>query len=85
MLDNNKQALNDLGQAIRSERKSQGLNQTELADLSGASLNFISQLEAGKTTVRLDKVLDVLDTLGMQFRVEIGQKRIHCDSFKGDE
>lgn len=84
MNDINSQALQNLGQRIRSERKNQGLSQTELADLSNASLNFVSQLEAGKVTAQLNKVLDVMNTLGLQFRVEIGQERIVSDAFKGD-
>lgn len=55
----------DLGLAIRAERKAQGLTQTQLADLSGSGLTFISNLERGKTTSEIGKVLTVMNTLGL--------------------
>ncbi|WP_283170983.1 helix-turn-helix domain-containing protein [Curtanaerobium respiraculi] len=55
----------DLGLAIRVERKAQGLTQTQLADLSGSGLTFISNLERGKTTSEIGKVLTVMNTLGL--------------------
>ncbi|NHM13547.1 helix-turn-helix transcriptional regulator [Xiamenia xianingshaonis] len=55
----------DIGAAIRAERKSQGLTQTELADLCGVSLSFISNLENGKSTTELAKTLNVISTLGL--------------------
>ena len=51
--------------AIRTERKRQGLTQTDLADLCGVSLTFISNLENGKPTAELAKALTVLITLGL--------------------
>ena len=58
-----------IGTKIRQERKAQSMTQTELANLSGVSLNFLSQLEQGKPSVQMDKVLMVLDTLGL--RIEL--------------
>jgi len=55
-----------IGRKVREERKAQGMTQTELAGLSGVGLNFISQLEQGKKSVQMDKVLMVLDTLGLE-------------------
>lgn len=55
----------DLGLAIRAERKAQGLTQTQLADLSGSGLTFISNLERGKATSEIGKVLTVMNTLGL--------------------
>lgn len=54
-----------IGQRVKEERKSQKITQTELANLSGVGLNFVSQLEQGKASVQLDKVLLVLETLGL--------------------
>ena len=56
---------NEIGAAIRTERKRQGLTQTDLADLCGVSLTFISNLENGKPTAELAKTLTVLVTLGL--------------------
>ncbi len=61
-----------IGQVVRDERKAQGLSQTELGDLAGTGLNFISQLERGKETVRLDKTLAVLNVLGLELSIVRG-------------
>ncbi len=59
----------DIGALVRSTRKSSGLRQDELAGAAGVGLRFIVDLEAGKPTAQLGKVLQVLDALGC--RVEI--------------
>lgn len=56
---------NSLGQAVRRERKAQGLRQDGLAAASGVGARFIIDLEAGKPTVQLEKALQVLRTLGL--------------------
>ena len=53
-----------LGQVVRHERKAQGLRQAELAAAAGVGVRFIVDLEAGKPTLQLEKVLHVLATLG---------------------
>ncbi|TQL48828.1 y4mF family transcriptional regulator [Homoserinimonas aerilata] len=57
--------VHELGTIITDRRKSLGVTQQELAALAGVSVRFISSLEAGKPTVRLDVVLAVLDALGL--------------------
>lgn len=64
------QTISDLAERVRATRKLHGLTQTQLAGLSGTGLRFISELERGKPTVTLDKVVAVLSTLGLQLRVE---------------
>ena len=61
----------DLGPVIRERRRSLRLTQEALADLAGCSPEFIGLLEGGKPGVRLDKVQDVLETLGLHLRVEV--------------
>ena len=53
-----------LGLIVRRERKAQKLKQTELAAVSGVGIRFIVDLEAGKPTLQLEKVLRVVTTLG---------------------
>ena len=53
-----------IGQIIRDERKELGLRQDELAAASGVGLRFLVELERGKPTVQMGKVLDVLAALG---------------------
>jgi y4mF family transcriptional regulator len=53
-----------LGKIVREERKAQALRQQELAAACGVGARFIVDLEAGKPTLQLGKVLQVLATLG---------------------
>lgn len=61
-----------IGLAIETERKKRHLTQTQLAELSNSSINFISQIESGKTTAHIGKVLNVLNVLGLQINIEKG-------------
>ena len=54
-----------LGAAIRARRRSQSLRIDDAASLSGVSVDLLSRLENGKGSVRLDKLLAVLDSLGL--------------------
>ena len=55
----------DIGPAIRARRKEQLLRIDDAASLSGVSVDLLSRLENGKGSVRLDKLLAVLDSLGL--------------------
>ncbi len=66
-------AFQALGRAVRTRRKSLRLTQDRLARLAGCGVAFLYLLETGKPTVRLDKVLDVLEVLGLQLRLEPGR------------
>lgn len=59
----------EIGALIRAERKAQGLRQDELAAASGVGLRFLVELERGKPTVQLDKLLAVLSTLGCSLEI----------------
>jgi HTH-type transcriptional regulator / antitoxin HipB len=61
--------LERLASSVRARRKVLRLTQTELAELAGTSVRFVHTLENAKGTVRLDKVLDVLDVLGLDLDV----------------
>jgi len=56
----------DLGSIIRQKRKADGLTLEEAAAVCGVSYAFFSALENGKETVRLNKVLQVLASLGIE-------------------
>ena len=58
----------DFGRAVRSFRKAKGY--TQIADLSGCSLMFVSNLERGKETAELGKALAVLATIGVDVRAD---------------
>lgn len=46
------------------------LTQKELADLAQCGPDFLYDLERGKPSVRLDKLMPVLEALGLTFRLE---------------
>lgn len=54
---------------IKKLRKKLGLNQIDFARRSGVGLRFLRELEKGKTTVRLDKLNQVLDFLGLHLEI----------------
>ena len=58
-----------LAQAVRERREQLSLGQAELAELAACSTRFVHTLEAGKPTVRIDKLLDVLHVLGLRLTV----------------
>ena len=58
------QTAKQLGHALRAARKQLGLTQPQLALAAGVGVRFIVDLEAGKTTLRLENVLRVIDALG---------------------
>ena len=54
----------DICTLIRTARKEQNLRQDQLAGVANVGLRFIVELEAGKPTAQVEKVLQVIDTLG---------------------
>lgn len=57
--------MNSIGEVIKTERKKIGLTQQEFAAHSGLGYRFVKELEQGKQTVRMDKVQQALDFLGL--------------------
>ena len=55
-----------LGAIIRDRRKRLALNQLDLAGLANTGNRFIVDVENGKPTVQLQKVLDLLQLLGLE-------------------
>ncbi len=58
-------------------RKKMGLNQIEFAKRAGVGLRFQRELERGKVTVRLDKLLQVLNFLGCYLVLRSGNEKIN--------
>ena len=61
--------VEQIGAIVRHDRLAQGLRQDQLAAAAGVGLRFLVELERGKPTVRLAKVLAVLDALGCRLQV----------------
>ena len=60
-----------LGEIIRKARKAQRLRQDDLAGTAGASHVFVMEVERGKPTVQLGKVLDLLRELGIRLFADV--------------
>ncbi len=61
--------MQEMGVAVRLERKRLGVTQAELAMSAGTGLRFVVDLEKGKATVQAGKVLDVLQALGLRLEI----------------
>ena len=59
----------DIGKLVRAHRKAQSATQAEFASLCGVGVRFISDLENGKPTMELGKVLHVLRCLGLELTI----------------
>ncbi|HEX4045727.1 MAG TPA: type II toxin-antitoxin system Y4mF family antitoxin [Gammaproteobacteria bacterium] len=59
-----------IGRIVKTTRKKLGVTQRHLALTSGTGLRFIIELEQGKPTCQLEKVLTVLKTLGIKLIIE---------------
>lgn len=61
---------NNMALQIKDLRKKIGLTQIEFAKRVGVGLRFLRELEQGKTTVRMDKLIQVLDFLGYHLELK---------------
>ncbi|MFM7854780.1 MAG: helix-turn-helix domain-containing protein [Flammeovirgaceae bacterium] len=55
-----------IGEAVRKTRKLLNVTLKDLALTSGTGLRFIIDLEKGKPTAQIGKIITVLNTLGIQ-------------------
>jgi y4mF family transcriptional regulator len=58
-----------IGAFVRQRRSANRMTQRQLAELAGVGLRFLSELERGKATVRVDAVDQVLRVFGKQLGV----------------
>lgn len=66
----------EIGSLVRSRRTSLGLSQAETAQMCNVGTRFFSELENGKPTLQLDKVLECLALLGIN---------VHCVNREDDK
>ena len=58
-------------------RKQHNLSQVELSEKSGVSLRLVRELEQGKQTLRLDKVIHILNLFGSEVGVVPMTERLY--------
>ena len=59
-----------LGDAIRHYRTAAGLTQAQLAEMTGLQRSYLSELENGKETEQLKRILRVLKQLGVRITID---------------
>ena len=57
------------GESLREKRRELGYTQQDVADFTGFSVSFLSDLERGKETAELGKALYVANMLGLNVDV----------------
>lgn len=62
-----------LSEMMRSRRKTLGISQQDLAEMSGVSLATVKDIERGKGNPSLNTVQKILDILGMEIIYEVRQ------------
>lgn len=62
-----------IGPAIKDARKKKQWTQKDLADYTATSVKFVSNIEQGKATAQLDKVLDLIRTVGLRIYLTEGE------------
>jgi y4mF family transcriptional regulator len=55
-----------LSEFVKQRRKKVGLTQQELAEKAGLGLRFVREVEQGKSSLRMDKVNQLLDLFGCE-------------------
>ena len=58
-------SVKDIGLLIKEKRKRINMTQKEAASIAGVGVRFLSELENGKPTLEIDKVLNVARLFGM--------------------
>lgn len=63
-------SITSIGEAVRETRIAQRFRAADVAGMCGVSESFISDLENGKPTLQIGKVLHVLDELGITLEMK---------------
>lgn len=63
-----------LGLLIRATRKSQKLRMDDVAGSAGVGPVFVREVERGKETVQLGRVMKLLNELGIELKVDVPEE-----------
>lgn len=61
----------EIGTYIKERRQSLNINQLELSELAGVGINTIVSIERGQGNPKLETLLTVADTLGLQVEIKL--------------
>ena len=62
-MQNEKSVEQIIGNRIQIIRKSKGYTQQQFAEIIGLSTNYLSDIERGKSSARLDKLVTIINAL----------------------
>ncbi|MCR5232841.1 MAG: helix-turn-helix domain-containing protein [Lachnospiraceae bacterium] len=63
------------GLVLRQRRKEMDYTQREISDITGFSISFISDLENGKSTAEIGKVIYLANVLGLDIDIKSRGRR----------
>lgn len=66
------QSVVDVGYQIWLRRRAMGVTQVQAAALCGVGVRFLSDLENGKPTIEMGRVIKVLSKLGLMLHIQQG-------------
>lgn len=61
----------EIGKTIKARRQALGVTQQTLADLADVGINTLVAIERGQGNPKLETLLTVLDTLGLQLDIHL--------------
>lgn len=64
-----KSKIEKIGNLVKHVRREQKLTQEQLAAISGVGVRFVRELEQGKESCHIGKVLTILSMLGLDVQI----------------
>lgn len=61
----------DLGRTVAEARRARELTQEELAQATGLDRTYLARLEAGGSTIQIERTLRLLQELGVSIEAEL--------------
>lgn len=62
--------VTELGLQIKIRREKLGYTQAYVSEYTGLSISFISEVENGKETAQINKVMQLMQILGMDLEIK---------------
>lgn len=62
-MENEKTVEQIIGQRIKKLRKERGYTQQQFSEIIGLSTNYLSDIERGRSSARLDKLVTIINSL----------------------
>jgi y4mF family transcriptional regulator len=79
------QSAAEVGKIIAAARRHHKLTQAELARALGATQTWVSEVEQGKETAQIGKVLRALSYLGVRLRIGVAPWSVRKDAISEPE